>query len=302
MTANDGTPAKIEQARQRAEIELERSARAAELAARHESRLTEPRVGSTMAEFHANMAAAHRRTEERHLVAARIHRAYAQRLEAWARLGAVATRQPGFMDAVAATAGSRSAALTLLGSGNSEAFVAASDATSQTAHDLELTFAEGPTREAMLRSTPVVATGNEMSVRWPNCGPELQDLGVQTVAAVSLRAPPAGCLGTLAVYDPSPPVLATNGKYGLTSIAGAVVNSVLLAPDAVTSNDGLPSLSLFEDEGFQPVVHQAAGRIHGANGCGIDTALTLIRAHALAENRSVADVARDVVDGTLTLP
>ncbi len=302
MTANDGTPAAIEQAHRRAEMELERAAKVAELAARHESRLTEPRVRSTMADFHANMAAAHRRTEERHLVAARIHRAHAQRLEAWARRGAITTPQPGFMDAVAATAGSQCATLILLGSGNSEAFVAASDATSQAAHDLELTFAEGPTREAMLQSTPVVATGNEMSVRWPNCGPELQDLGVQTVAAVGLRAPPAGCLGSLAVYDPSPPVLATTGKYRLASIASAVVDSVLLAPDAVNSNDGLPSLSLFEDESFQPVLHQAAGRIHGASGCGIDTALTLIRAHALAESRSVADVASDVVDGALTLP
>lgn len=254
-----------------------------------------------MPEFHASMAAAHRRTQQRHLVAARIHRSYAQRLEVWAKLGALHDSRPVFMGAVAATAGTPSAALTLVGPDNTEAFVAASDATSRAAHELELVFAEGPSQDAMHQPAPVVVTNEEVPLRWPHYGPGLRQLGVQAVAAVGLHVASA-CMGSLTVYDPHTRTGSHPGAHQLGQIANALVDSVLLAPDAVTTHDDHPALSLFEQQDFQPELHQAAGKIHAASHCGIPAALALIRAHALAEGKPAATVALDILNNTLTLP
>lgn len=294
---DDGRRTITEQARQRAHRERLRAVRAAELAARHEA--LSASGPPWRRDFHQGMAAVQRRTEERHLVAGRIHQDYVQRLERWAR-GDVGASRPGLITAVASTAGSRSAALVLLGRSNAEGLVAASDTTSRAAHDLELTFAEGPTRDAMKEPLPVRAAGSGLSARWPHYGPAVRELGVDGVAAVGLRTTEV-CLGALTIFDPH---TSSSGPSvsDLTGIAGALVHSVLLDADALGSAEGLPALTHFEKEDFQPVLHQAAGKIHAESGCGVDTALALIRAHAFSEDRPLAAVAHDVVRGVLKLP
>lgn len=248
-------------------------------------------------DFHAGMAVAYRRTEERHLVASKIHLTHARRLERWAHGGA-GTSKPRLIAAVASAAGAQSAALSLRGRNKAAALVSASDTTSRIAYELELTFAEGPARDAMAESKPVVATGKELPTRWPYYGPALRQLGIQVVAAVGLRTAEV-CLGSLTVFDPHRSGATTSQLAG---IATAVVHSVLLAPDAVGATGCLPTLTDFEQEDFQPLLHQAAGKIHAECGCGVDTAIDLVRAHAFSENRPVAAVARDVLHGVLTLP
>jgi hypothetical protein len=279
-------------------VQQQRAVRAASFAVRHEE-LAASSLSPQMTDFHVAMAAAQRRTEERHLVAARIQQDHAQRLERWTR-GDAGGRRPGLITAVASTAGSQSAALTLLGRNDAEGLVAASDATSLAAHDLELTVAEGPSRDAMKDPAPLRAAGSGLSARWPHYGPALRELGVHAVAAVGLRTFDT-CLGSLTVFEPhttsSGPAVSE-----LTGIAEAVLHNVLLDPDALDSAEGLPTLTQFERDDFQPVLHQAAGSIHARRGCGIETALALIRAHAFAEGLPAAAVAHDVVRGVLTLP
>jgi hypothetical protein len=252
-----------------------------------------------MAEFHASMAVAYRQTEERHLVASRIHLAHAQRLDTWAQPNNSRMTRPALMGAVAAAAGSQSAVLTVHGDQHTEALVAASDATALAAHDLELTFAEGPSRDAVTDSGAVVASGTELPLRWPTYGPAVHELGVHAVVGIGLRAA-HGCLGSLMIFDPDPFSPGT-GVHDLSAIADAVIHSMLLAPDAISAEADWPTLRLFEREDFQPVLHQAAGTIHAASGHGIDNALALIRAHAFSEGRSVKSVAEDIVCGALTL-
>jgi hypothetical protein len=253
-----------------------------------------------MAAFHASMAAAHRSTEQRHLVAARIHAAYAQRLEAWVRIGARRTSRPVLMMAVAAAAGLQSATLTVLAEGNTEALVAASDPTSRAAHELEVAFAEGPAGDAMNVSAPVVASGSEVPDRWPQYGPALQGLGVRSVAAVGLRVD-RNCLGSLTVFDRNL-LAAQTVAQKLGAIGNAVVHGMLLDPDPGGTEADVPALTLFEQDDFQAVLHQAAGKIHARSGCGINSALVLIRARAFAEGKPVAAVAQDVMRGVVTLP
>lgn len=288
----------MDQARRRASVQRQRALRAAELAERHE-KLSVSGLPPRRAEFHKRMAAMQRQTEERHLVAARIHQDYAQRLQHWARGGSEAGR-PGLITAVASIAGSPSAALVLRGRSEAEALVAASDVTSATAHDLELTFAEGPSHDAMKDPVPIRAGGSGLIIRWPHFGPAVRELGVAAVDAVGLRTAEI-CLGSLTMYDvhptPSRPSIPE-----LTAIARALVHHVLLDLDGLDGAVGLPALTQFENEDSQPVLHQAAGKIHAASGCGVETALALIRAHAFSEDLPAAAVAHDVVRGVLKLP
>lgn len=265
---------------------------AAELAVHHEAFLASARPPRGR-DFHQGMAAAHRRTEECHLVASRIHLDHAQRLQRWAR-GDTAAGRPHLVMAVASAAGSQSATLSLRGRRTPEALIATSDTTARMAYRLERTFAEGPSRDATQQPAPVLARGSELSRRWPQYGPALLELGVQAVAAVELRTVEV-CLGSLTVFDPQ------LGGVGLSRIATAVVHGVLLDPDMVGNTGDLPRLTQFEKDDFQPVLHQAAGRIHGDCGCGVDTALALIRARAFSEELPVETVAQDVVRGVLKL-
>jgi hypothetical protein len=88
----------------------------------------------------------------------------------------------------------------------------------------------------------------------------------------------------------------------LTALSHALLHGVLLAPKAITTDDDFTTVLPWEPEDFQPVLHQAAGKIAAATSCSIDSALALIRAHAFAEARSVTDVAHDVLHNHLTLP
>jgi hypothetical protein len=271
---------------------------AAEVALCHEE-LVASGLPRLRMDFHERMAAAHRRTEECHLVASRIHLDYAQRLERWAQDDTAASR-PQLVMAVAGAAGSQSATLNLRGRCTPEALIATSDGVSRSAYRLERAFAEGPSRDAIKEPAPILASGSDLPVRWPQYGPALRELGVQMVAAVGLCTAEV-CLGSLTVFDPQ---LGGPGKATaeLSRIATAVVHSVLLDPDAVGSSGDLPRLTQFEKDDFQPVLHQAAGRVHADCGCGVDTALALIRSRAFSEELPVESVAQDVVRGVLKLP
>jgi GAF domain-containing protein len=297
MTCSDTCDAAMKRARWLAELEQQRAARAAEHAARSEARAGSANSPS-LASVHARVATLQRHTEQCHRLAARLHLDYAHRVQRWARHDAPGDR-PVFMNAVAATAESRGATLALLGANNTGALVAASDATARQAHDLELTLAEGPAYEATETSEPTVATTTELAARWPRYGPAVHELGIQTVVAVALRAGQRP-LGSLTVYDPATPC--DTSLQHVTAISHALVHGVLLAPEAITTNDKLSTLLPFDEEDHQPLLHQAAGKIAAASSCSIDSALTVIRAHAFAETRSPTDVAEDALNNQLTLP
>ena len=87
---------------------------------------------------------------------------------------------------------------------------------------------------------------------------------------------------------------------GLRDVAEAMDEGVLRSPQLVYGSETeLPDLEMFESEDFQPALDQAAGALHAIQGWDIDDAIALIRAHAYAEERSVAEVAKDVIAGRL---
>ena len=54
---------------------------------------------------------------------------------------------------------------------------------------------------------------------------------------------------------------------------------------------------MFENEDFQPTLHQAAGVLYERHGWAIDDAIALIRAHAYAEDQSVTAAAEEIITG-----
>lgn len=293
--ADTGSLAAIEMARRRADLELRRADNAAEMARRHEVLV---RVGrAQMRDFHARAAALQRRMEARHRAAAHVHLGYAQRLEGWANRAAATVHRPTFMTAVADTAGSRGAVLTLFDADNTEALIAASDATARAAHELESTFAEGPSRDALCGHAVVNVCGPAVPLRWPHYGPALHELGVQGVAAVALRVS-RRCLGTLTVFDPD---ASTASAPALDDVGEALTHRVFLDPEPVDAGGGVPALEWFGDDDFRPALHQAAGMLKAWFGWSISDATAVIRGHAFAEGRPVGEVAEDIVRGALRL-
>jgi hypothetical protein len=272
------------------------AADAAAVAARHE--VLAQRRPSTR-DLHERMAALHRRNEASQRAAANMLATFSQSLERWAaRPDADGTVRPVLMGAVAATVGWQGAVLTLNGRSGTETLVAASDGTTRRAHELEMTLAEGPMWDAV-SGHMTTALDRGLDRRWPRFGPAVRRLGVQAVAAVPMRLgtdEPAGCLTVMGPRSPR----STTEQCSLHDVAGALSLTVLRDHSPTEPGSlALPVLPSFETEDLQPTLHQAAGVLHERCGWQVADAIALIRARAYTEERSVADVAADVLNGSL---
>lgn len=267
--------------------ELRRADRAASLAAKYENQSAPEHLRL----FRAEMASLQRRIEERHRSSARLHELHAIRMEKW--LENPATLRPSFMAAVATVLGLSGAAATLRGSRHLAAVVAASDARARAAHELEIVIGEGPAATAITEGTLIQVTGGALAERWPRYGPAVAELGVQAVIATPLRLPTV-CLGALCAYN-GKPAIEDDTAVTTDRIADALTHTMLRAVLA----DGMPAM--FDDADYQAVVHQAVGMVSVRCACSVYDAEDLLRARAFADDRPVADVAADVVQGKLRL-
>jgi len=251
-------------------------------------------AGSSSAQVHARIAAMHRRSEACQRAAGRMHLTFAHNLARWA-LGEDADLllRPVLMTAVANTAGWSGAVLSLSDLSGGERLVAASDETARRTHELEVTLNEGPSWDALNGGEPL-ARGVELERRWPRYGAAVAELGVGAVAAVPIELGGEDLGGALTVMGTSLPT-PTDRACGLREVAEALARTVLQAPDVVhTDESGVPGLEVFQDEDFQPALHQAAGVLRTQFGWDMDSAVALIRAHAFAEDRPIAEIAADV--------
>jgi len=198
---------------------------------------------------------------------------------------------------VACAVGWQGAVITLCNAAGAEVLVAASDEVARVAHELEVSLAEGPSREARLGLVQI-GVGAELGGRWARLGPAVQRLGLYAVAAVPLPLCTDSLRGSLMVTGSEAPRPVPEGCR-LADVAGILTRTLLRAPGRVdvVGEPELPGLGLFEEEDFQPTLHQAAGVLTARLGCGMDNAVALIRARAFARERPVAAVAADVLAG-----
>ncbi|WP_216893731.1 ANTAR domain-containing protein [Nocardia alni] len=291
MPADTHTPEDVKREWHEYATERERAKRAADLARKYERQLGVR--ADSMTSFRERMVALHRRMEERHNACARLHRQHALRLQRWHADGEAGLR-PIFLTGVSQRLRTDGAAIALFDADLQELLFAVSDPIARAAHDLELTHGEGPLRDALRSTGPIVATGGDMIRRWPRFGPAVTSLDVRAVVATPLlhSSRPLGALCGLAIGNR----LDLNAERQSDLLAEALTETVLHATEDFDPTGMSLGGSLFEDADYLSAVNQAMGLLVAQYNCSLDSAFTLLRARAFADNQSVTQVAQEMVD------
>ncbi|MCP9622843.1 ANTAR domain-containing protein [Nocardia otitidiscaviarum] len=293
MPSHPETPDEIRQEWHEFATDLRRAARATELAEKYEREADRP--PETMRPFRERMAALHRRMAARHFASARLHRLHAMRLQRWHDAEHAGLR-PVFLAAAAARLRMDDVSVALFDHDHHELLVATSGPTARAAHDIELTFGEGPARDALYSPTPLLVAAGGMARRWPHYGPAVAALGVRAVMATPLPTP-IGRYGTLCGFT-------------VDSTADPSTAAVDQIADAIALNIGLTvweaGIPLNDADPAEPdpltAVNLAVGMIAAQYGCSADAALSVLRAQAYAEDRTVTDLARHLVGDAAERP
>lgn len=178
-------------------------------------------------------------------------------------------------------------------------------ATSTAAAELEqwqYTLGEGPSVAASNGSSPVLIgdlsdVPPNLDHGWPAFRQRAAQYDVRAAFAFPLRAG-AVRLGALGLYRKLPGDLAADEVQAALLTADAVVMALLTrGADGLDGADGLTDRAAFRMQ-----VHAAAGMVSVQLGVPVDTALVRLRATAFRQDRSIDDVAADVVARRLRYP
>ncbi|MFJ7167206.1 ANTAR domain-containing protein [Streptomyces globosus] len=176
----------------------------------------------------------------------------------------------------------------------------ASDALARRLADLQFTLGDGPGITAAEVFAPVLApdlSSAREARRWPLFTPPALRAGARAVYSVPLGSS-RDVFGTLDLYRdtpgiPAPPELAT------AVIAADAATQVI---GALKRRDG-GDVTVWLRPGLTPPeqneIHQAVDLITAVRGIDVNEALALLRARAFREDRTAAEVAHDVIRGTL---
>ena len=204
-----------------------------------------------------------------------------------------------FCTASADVLGVASAGVALM-SGRHNAPVCHSDGRSLALAEAQFSLGEGPSLDAFATREVVHEPDLEYPqvARWPMFTATALELGTRGVFALPLNAGQR-CIGVLTLYhDVAGPLTPTQAADGPV-VADMVARAVLEAQS--NSTTGLLSDDLDDTARHRAEVHQASGMVAVQLGMAVADAEARLRAHAYAENRSVADVARDIVERRLRL-
>ncbi|SDT60646.1 GAF and ANTAR domain-containing protein [Actinoplanes derwentensis] len=172
----------------------------------------------------------------------------------------------------------------------------ASDDLGERLEELQFVLGEGPCIDAYATRRPVLCgdlAGQDPN-RWPVYTPMVREAGIHAVFAFPLQIG-AARLGTMDVLrDRAGPLRA--GEIETALLIADISVDVLLAGQEDDSGDGS---GLVGDVGNRAQLFQAQGMVMVQLGVPLHEALTRMRAYAYANDRRLADVARDVVDRAL---
>jgi hypothetical protein len=193
--------------------------------------------------------------------------------------------------------------VSVLGDGSDTGVVlCASDGVAARLAEIQYVLGEGPCREAVREQNPVFApdlAGPRDSGRWPLFSVQAADAGARAVFSLPLTGA-GSALGTLDLYRETPGSLPGGQLRTALLVAEAVTVSVIALEHASTGLEGVGSWRTGA-EADREQVHEATGMIMMRLGVGAEEALLRLRARAFAQDRTSAEVARAVMDGTLDL-
>lgn len=190
--------------------------------------------------------------------------------------------------------------ISVMSTGGEPATVAASDARSATVEDLQFTLGEGPCIDAYSTGGPVLVPDLRVAarVRWPGYAPAAQEHGVQAAFSFPLQIG-AARLGALDVYRDETGSPAAETIVAALTFADVAMTGMLNAQQRSNQGDGTPALDDALDNRFE--LYQAQGMVAVQLGIPLDEAMIRIRAHSYVQNRSLSDVADDIIARKLAL-
>lgn len=191
----------------------------------------------------------------------------------------------------------RGVAITLMSAEPEPLTAAASSAESVLIEELQFTLGEGPCLEARRTRMPVLVPDLAVIERtWPGYADAVYDLGVRAVFAFPMQSG-AAIFGVLDVYRDS------GGHLSRQELASALTFAEVAMTALVEAQQRPGQLEMVLDDAVDSrfEVYQAQGMVMVQLGVDLAVALVRLRAYAYAAGRSLGAVARDIVDGTLTL-
>jgi hypothetical protein len=160
--------------------------------------------------------------------------------------------------------------------------------------ELQYTLGEGPCVDAYNDNRVVVEPDlmQPRTKRWPAFAPPVVAAGVRALYAFPLHVGTVR-LGALDLYRDRPGSLDAD-QYADAMVLAELIASWVLDMQA-RAPAGFVAEELERDADFHLVVHNAAGVVSVQLGVSIAEALIRLRAHAFSHDRSLRDVAEDVV-------
>ena len=186
----------------------------------------------------------------------------------------------------------------MLASGNRLDCVAVSDDSTGGIEALELMLGEGPCLDAYRTRTACFDTdlSDARPVAWATFRGRALAAGVRAAFGFPVIVAD-DCIGVLNCHRDSPGTL-TGAQIADAQMVANTSGSIIVSWQADAPPGNL-AWQLERSGNYSVVVHQAVGRAAVQAKVPVDDALALLRAHAFAHDRTLIDVASDVLDGRL---
>lgn len=187
----------------------------------------------------------------------------------------------------------------LIASPAARSLLSASGKLSGRVEELQFSLGEGPCLDAFRTGSPSLEPDLSDGGwrRWPMFTDAALDAGVQAVFAFPLQVG-AACFGVLDIARTTPGMLDNEQLADALVLADIATDAILQMQGGASSDRVADELGGIGSERI--VVHQATGMVSAQVGVDIAAALARLRAHAFTDGRAITDVAREVVDGTLS--
>jgi hypothetical protein len=212
-----------------------------------------------------------------------------------------ATDQPRSVCSVSVELLGVSATCVTLMNGRTSTPVCASDDRATRLDDLQYSLGEGPSPDSYSGKIPVYEPdlGGHSPSRWQHFGPSALGMGILGVFAFPLQVG-TSCVGVLTVYQNSAGSLSPNQEADGLVVADTIARSMLrIRPEG--DFEALATDGASDGGAHRAEFHQASGMTAVQLSIEVSEAAVRIRAYAYVEDRTVAEVATDIVGRRLRM-
>jgi len=186
------------------------------------------------------------------------------------------------------------AVLSIVDRNGHRATVTSTDPVAARWDELELELGVGPLRDATTDSAPQLIPDVAASTMNPVIGAHFARLGVRALFAFPLIMG-AATVGVAGLYRSTPGALSVDALSTALSLSRWVTVPAVRKALALAAQD-LEADELDAGPGLRREVHQATGMISAQLDVSTSEAFARLRAYAIATDRSVTAVSRDVVE------